>query len=140
MKTKLEQLKKAIQLAVPEIMKLEMGCKVKHKKLRYFRTVVFVDKKYDIVQYMPKIYGEEAHDILEHYKDGKFEILGKNITLEDCLIAIEDPSISYRYFYKDKLHIQIEKKGKLLGIWELNKPLQKQSDKTIKFLHSLICK
>ena len=130
-KEKYNQLRKEIIRICPDILKLKKNCKVKHRKFGYVKMVAFVDRKYEIVQYVPEKYGEEAHDILEHYDNNKFEIIGKSITLEDCLIAIKKnakygKNLSSIYLLLDK-H------------WQLNTPLQKQEDETINFLYEIIC-
>ena len=111
---------KAIQKAVPEILKRELDIQKILEK--YF--VVFDGRDND-----------SANDII-------IELSRKlnKITLEDVMIAIEDQSISFRYFYKDKLYIQIEKAGKILGIWKLNKPFTEQSKETKELIGDLILK
>ena len=127
---KLGQLTKEIQSAVPSIMRLEMGCKIENEE------GFFMLNGSNLIQ----IYKGTKHEVnylrdekLRMYKKQimKDDILGRDITLEDCLIAIKKnakygKNLSSIYLLLDK-H------------WQLNTPLQKQEDETINFLHSLIC-
>ena len=131
---KLKQLEKFIVKSIPEIMKLESGC----------RVLIDDDEGGKIeTKVIQRCKGNDNEVILEflpsrNWKIKDIENIGRLITFEDVMIAIEDPSISFRYFYKDKLYIQIEKGGKLLGIWELNIPLQNQNKELRELLRNLI--
>src|ERR1044072_8005570 len=76
----LEALKAKIVEAVPEIMELKFGCRVKNKPFGYERVIAEVTP--ETVYYV--LCGA---DFKEHFDDGKFEILGRDITLADVLLA-----------------------------------------------------
>ena len=77
------------------------------------------------------------------------EILGRDITLEDVLVALnkicrvekDDDYIQLArpsYDGRDEIRINFKRDGAF--IWQLNKPLHLQSKETIDSLHELICK
>lgn len=141
MKEKLEQLTKAIQSVVPSIMRLEFGCKIETKN------------EYDIpnIGRMNKIISEYNPDSNElkidcgWYKKDRFKIFGRDIQLEDCLIAIEKKDLNYAitstgYFIRYGGQSGNSLTHKITNIkWQPNKPLQDQSDETKDFLFDLIC-
>ncbi len=131
MKSNLEQLKEIIHKAVPSIMDKEFGCKVvkekkiyklygKHKWADKVVIAISIDK--GLIQFAPDTY----------------KILGRDIELSDILIVLEPLHLDFRYYYKDDLHIQFEKDGKLLGIWNLTKTLDNQKPEVISFLLTLL--
>ena len=117
-----------IQELVPEIMKLEFGCKVYIKGIREDNPGC----EYDLV-------------VDERIKDGKItlgyfgdiplteiEVLGRSITLEDCLIAIK-PYIGKTFKYQSYWL-------NLVSLWKLGKPFQDQSQECKNFIGDLILK
>ena len=144
---KLEELTKAIQEAVPEIMELELGCKIDIEKesIDWAKIVIFI--------------GCNIRNGLNYFmeKDGSifytrglqedYKILGRDITLEDCLIAMSkellESCIDIRW--SATYIILIDNRLDNIGgddrcIWRLNTPLHQQEQETIDFLWDLICK
>ena len=66
------------------------------------------------------------------------KIIGRDIDWEDCFLAMENPEISFRYFFGKPLKIQIEKGGHLMCTWKPKVPLHLQDPTTIDFIHNLI--
>lgn len=124
----------AIQKAVPGIMKRQFGCYVIVKGIREDNPGC----EYDIIVDERIKNGKITLGYFGNVPLTEIKIIGRPITLEDVMIAIENPSISFRYFYKDKLHIQIEKAGRMLGIWQLNIPFSDQSKETKELIGNLI--
>ena len=153
---KYNQLREEIILAVPEIMELKFGCEVEMQRDRLFSSDPFVPTRWKIVntrQHFPYLeiifigisetlnYGEKKKRTINlNAIERGFKIIGRPISLEDCLIAIEGKhliaEISVRVdgtFYKHRT-------AEILGHWKPNIPLQDQSELTINLLWDLICK
>jgi len=130
---KLEELKQKIVEAVPEIMELKTGCRVKLKiKDDWFKNPeqIFTIARKEVM-FKPSTWSlVEVHQA--SFDETNFEILGRDITLEDCLITIEKglpaPWIPARC------------KIALMNYWLLGQPLHLQSEETLLFLHSILCK
>lgn len=141
----LKSLQSKIQKACPEIMRLQFGCEVMVGKLKH--TIYQISENHYSAC---MIFENEWVDVeigKNRIKDVK--IIGKPITLEDILIALENKkqikvSIGdfegceedeeciredYCVFYDFR---------KLLHLWQLNKPLHLQSKDTIKSLDELL--
>ena len=119
---KLDQLKKKIQEAVPEIMELKFGCEV-IEKINGKKSISKLDSWY-IDQ--SKI-GQENFNFTE--------ILGRPIVWDDIALTLESDMNWFitrqgRFFYK----------GDEVAIWEWGKPLDQQPEETIDFLWEVICK
>lgn len=123
MTSNLEQLKKKIQEANPEIMEVKFGCEIRTP----FTTYVI---------------GKHTPD-----KENVIEILGRPIRLADVLLALEN-----EYQAQDKSYA-VDGEGTFIfvnkdvemtwvnGSWNLKSDsLDKQSPETINFLMELLCK
>jgi len=123
---------KKIQEAVPEIMELKFGCKVEYKHKQDESTKVDTIIKID--------YGAEFNSFrtINGYIQSEEVItktIGKDITLEDCMIASPIGILVDRngIFYNTKL--------KALNIgraWILNTPYHLQSQSTKDFIGNLL--
>ena len=121
-KEKYNQLRKEIIRICPDIVELKFGCRV-------VSQVKDATQTFNNTLIGCKIIGANCYPTVSNgsvHEDRIIEIIGRSITLEDCLIAFE-PKWSWT------------EAQKLYRLWQLNKPLQKQDDETINFLHSLIC-
>jgi len=123
-----QEIIKKIIAAVPEIVKLKFGCRVLHKGIEKVMTSYHKDYKEIIVAGSYKYY----------IKIKEVKILGRPITLEDVLVAIN----------KTKKEIELKSKGILFYIddktnqeiinWKLNKPFHEQSDETKELIGNLL--
>jgi len=131
----LQSVTKTIQSAVPEIMELKFGCEIESKD--GLRSKLNTEKWiYD-------------YSLLRDWelKNKEVKILGRPITLEDVLVALERVGESYMYKVTSDGHIyeikretedgeyHIEPTGKY---WQLGKPLSDQSPECINFLDEIL--
>lgn len=132
---------KKIQEAVPEIKELKFGCKVKTEfgillyQSEFAGSTCGGKMMSRIIEYYCFDEIEQKVQVL-HKKD--FKIIGKDITLEDVLVAIEKESglkiktiFGSGGYMKDDLISIIEN-------WEPNKPLQDQRDETKELIGNLL--
>ena len=130
--TKLQKLKKEIQKAVPEIMKWNVGCKVEEIKTKDISTLIRKDNRYQTFDLLV-----EGNDIVHWYHEKRetLKVLGRPITLEDVLVALKldvESKSNLKRKYSETTILCLSKK------WQLNTPLDQQSEKTIDFLHELL--
>lgn len=144
------ELVEAIVKAMPEIMELKFGCLVKmHDEISEFiqenpLVCMQCECTSGVHLKMPNQAGSMSpQSFCKHRFEEWFEILGRPITLEDVLMAIQetekwnevsvclDNGLGIALFYGDNLPN---------NEWLLGKPLSEQSPETISFLHSLLCK
>lgn len=134
--TTLEQLTKAIQALVPEIMELKFGCRVNV----IWGDLIVTGKRFEgfwIVDWS----GQVTTDTW--IKESSIvEILGRPITLFDCLMAM---SYDLEYMRIDnmggKFSMQKEYDENDVGMqWNWHLPLSDQSPETIDWLAGVICK
>jgi len=133
---KYEEVKKEIVKVVPSIMELGFGCEYLDL---HNRKQIFINKA-----------GRGEHRYLT--EEGMFgemlninmrEILGRPITLEDVLIAIDKISKprGNNYFIDTKGSFYKTNEDLydiFLGNWQLGKPLHSQSQEVIDFLYELL--
>jgi hypothetical protein len=135
-----EELKAKIMKVNPSIMDLKFGCIVKSKEYETLNTVVWSDN--EKVVYVPKE-NDFNFDYKSHYDNGKFEIIGRPITIEDVALALNyDGSyfinftsgyIGRSVFYGKNIVDRITKIK-----WLLGKTLDQQTDETIRELNKII--
>ena len=118
----LEIVSSAVKLAVPEIMELKMGCKVKYPTGHYFYHSTGRLGEYNL-------YDIECSYIHAKSSVGA-KILGRPITLADVLIALGDKYIAFL----DDFTLQTIKR------WNLRVPLNDQPDETLAFLAPPSCR
>ena len=143
---KLQQLEAKIQEAVPDIMKLQLGCKLKvnREDLDSVASDDF-EQDYLTVHWYQKG-GFDEQDTLFTLElcewEYEFEILGRPITLEDVLMAIDisKKKTPLVVGINGEFSEEIQNGWKGHETWKLGSPLQDQSEETIDFLHSLIVK
>ena len=130
---KLEELKQEIIKAVPEIMELKFGCKIKEDDEVY--TIIGEnDGGYYVAFDNKKLFRAEIGTVDDE------DILGRDITLEDVLIAIDKTE------FKPTRELIVVKMRvanivlSLLDIYELGKPLHEQSVETINSLNEILVK
>lgn len=132
-----EQLKEIIVKAVPDIMELTWGCRVKTKNWGTVKITTLKDDGY--VDYLLEDGKPADEESMLFYKDEIVEILGRPITLENVLIAINKKDIDYRIMKWGENKIMLGVVDKRDGtLWQLNKPLSEQSEDTIDFLLELL--
>lgn len=129
--SKLSELKKVIQKAVPEIMELKLGCEVEIGTI----TSVFESEGkygYALIPYSTRWDGMNGEATAKRYsKERLGKILGRPIRLSDVLVAImgkpEKPQMAG--FWAD-----------VIINWKLSDDnLDHQSEACINFLHNLLC-
>ena len=143
---------RAIQEAVPEIMELKFGRSLKNNG----RTWIFIRMhlgKYVLLEdraWKPLARRDEVFDIFDNLE--AFEILGRDITLEDVLIALHQRTLDLPL--EDREIFGIMSNGVFLTSylsslewsdfskrdwsWELGKPFHEQSRATKDFIGDLI--
>jgi hypothetical protein len=132
-----EQLKKVIQEANPEIMELKFGCELIDKKTGD-KNIIFDDYNYN-AKLLTGCNVLEKGAIYSWYK-----ILGRPITLEDVLIALD--KVNQKILWatdeerEDEKQLITKELAYLLAEWEWGKPLDEQSDETLSFLTKLLVK
>jgi len=129
--TKLQELKNKINEAVPEILELKFGCRI--KSYCYPDTDIVID---DAIEIDSLVGGKYA----THERDN-IEILGRPITLEDVLVAIEKQHEVILTVVKNDNGTHITNEfAEVLRSWKWGKPLSQQPKETIGFLYNLLCK
>ena len=124
--TKEQKTIKKIQELVPEIMELKFGCKVKYIKTD---DPGFKNKTTLIIRKIDKDFVSWEYGVL---KIDRLEILGRDITLEDVLLAIVK-KLTFKAWYQYNLN-------HLIKIWQFNKPFQDQSQECKDFIGDLLLK
>lgn len=128
-----EQLKTRICELVPEILELKFGCKVSTEYGEFIIggkeisiTSVHKGTKYE-VNYFVTSYGRK--EIIKE----NFEIIGRDITLEDVMIILSRRNIKYRFDETFEFYVETE-----YIYWLRGKPLHLQSEETQKAILELI--
>ena len=136
---KLEELKKKIIEVVPEIMELKTGCRVKLKiKDDWFKNPeqVFTIARKEVM-FKPSTWSlVEVHQA--SFDETNFEILGRDITLEDVLRAIHKAGNSALINQVGDFCKSYAYDNDSICQWILGQPLHLQSEETINYLHSII--
>lgn len=141
MTPKLSELKNEIVKAVPGIMELDFGCKIKVEEFEDDWEYPFWEQI--VANYIPGGFDEqdEIYTLEVGMLDREIvEILGRDITLEDVLIATDrirpqgqEWSVRYDGHFRDCRNNKYA-----LVQWKMGAPLHEQSEATIEFLHSLL--
>lgn len=130
---KLNQLQEAIIELVPEIRELKFGCRVLDTQYGRNHIHKFISQttSFTYLLVAEKEYQEWTHIFEKHY-----EILGRDITLCDAIIAIR--SKHNEFSDKEEFSISVLMYG--ASRWNLEKnALHLQDEPTINFLHDVIC-
>ena len=131
------KLVEAIQKAVPEIMELKFGCKVKHNN-DILRVTFSWEKQGK--KLLDCITEDNMNTQLKNY-EGNIEILGRDINLDDVLKAIKMVNTDVLVITsnwdsgEDKVRILIDDGDNKACYWELGKPLHLQKPEVIEFLN-----
>ncbi len=130
-----EKLKAAIIEAVPEIMVLKFGCRVRSGTGIY--TLIY--QKGD-----EKVYTNEENMVLPCNDTLiRDEILGRPITLADVLVAIKKQSYSFIGLADEKYFVWSDSISMLFlnecPLWNLSTDLDGQSEETKSWLESILC-
>ncbi len=141
-KTKYNQLREAITLAVPDILELKKGCVINEDPARSdWSVIVGIDKKEIYIQ---SCINESYiwHITRDEFKERYKIIIGRDIQLEDCLIVLQKFGKGIVFGgASNSFYSKIGNKIKWLDIhWKPNKHLQDQSDECKELLWDLICK
>ena len=141
-KTKYNQLREEIIKANKDIMRLTMGCVVETERIDFYGKQL--KQKWTLGHYDSEggCWRCEDNEAIE--KQEIIKIIGRPISLEDCLITWlkkDGCPITFKEAYKGDIGHDWENVMFVFRDmnWQLNKPLQDQSDETINFLHNLIC-
>lgn len=138
---KLEELKRVIQEANPEIMKETFGFQFVYNG----KVSILLVKRAGCVEYA--VDGCNWLDIFTESKFDKCEKLGHRITLEDVLIVLKKTLIKkdggvQRWVVVDNGAFAMVRPGTNVlefgEAWILNKPLDDQSEATISWLHETL--
>ncbi len=84
---KYRKVRDLINLACPELMKLEFGCEVKDKHSFIGKVVVASGRHYKGKEYIYVTAERHCSSFQEAWEEGDFEILGREPRLADCLRA-----------------------------------------------------
>ncbi len=144
--THLEELKAEIVKAVPEIMEIRRGTRVrflgKEAIFVQYGNGTLTDPLPMVVLYDTKISVTYIHT--DKKKD--VEILGREITLADVLRAIGIKYEGHAYLREPAIigvcifNFSLVDRPEIKISWIMDKPLSGQSEETIDFIHSIICK
>ena len=154
--TKLQQLTKAIQSVVPDIMRLKFGCKIittyplldEHIENKHIEHIIISSEidKYNLKRYIIA-FKNKLSITAEIGREDIKEIIGRPISLEDCLIALSKELLEKYIDIKWSANyiVLIDNRLDNVGgddrcIWVINKPLHQQEQETIDFLWDLIVK
>lgn len=138
-KTKYNQLREEIIKLCPDILELKFGCVINFKRFNNTEPNKILLKHYERAgiwkySFIDDIKNNSA-SVRTFDEGGDLIIIGRPISLEDCLIAIEK-KIKTKIKLLEIIGAMTDEKGDTF--WKLNKPLQDQSDECISFLHELI--
>ena len=129
----LQELTQKIARYVPDIMELKFGCRLINKsnvvKLRVIK------ERFDSMVMVNDWDGWFDYNFINNH----FEIIGRDITLEDVLIALRESQTNHIYTIDIFGNWECEK-GLLKSEynWDLGKQLHEQSEETITALNKLI--
>ena len=133
-----KEVRDEITKANPSILDLRFGCEIDDLGKRYFLTENTPNSTKDWFTSDRRIVSLEMLTQANHT-----EIIGRKITLEDCLIALREKR-SHEFHTADVpttmkfgKEMDLENK-KLLSLWEMGKDLANQSKETISFLYQLL--
>jgi hypothetical protein len=141
---KLEELKKVIIKANPEIVELKFGCKFTLINEHWKKKDNFICKVVGKNIWAAIDNEECGHSLEEIEKEGKFEgsgdfigkIIGRDIQFGDILITWESKNENK----KMKLEVVMAKLFLIYSGWNLKENLDGQDKKTISFLYDLLVK
>ncbi len=141
MTSKLEQLTEAICEIIPEILELKFGCRVYDpESVGEQEVITHVTEDMVCVHYYHP-YGKDWFDFKSYTKgfEKRNQIIGRDITLADVLLAIEKSNQRYKCGHPIIGHVRIGVNGETCD-WNLEQnALHLQSEETIDFLNSIIC-
>ena len=137
----LDKLTKRIQELVPEIMTLGLGCKVKVQIDEDEINIDYVHKLNDVGDIGVYVEGE-GHTV-SVFEDCDFiEILGRDITLEDVLVALKDKVTNTQEYELERglaiFFVETEPLESEPFKWHLNKPLHEQEKECIEKLYQIL--
>lgn len=135
----MDELRKKIIKALPEILDLKFGCEVIMGSGLY--TVLFYDEVEGEVSIAPKIRPKSKHCL--NIKKGRLgnKIIGRPITLADVLRAVDKIGLPKHFLILPSGNIYLFETGYLgeaKANWNLKEPLSGQSKETIEFLNNLL--
>lgn len=152
--TNLEKVKAAVIAVVPDVMKLQLNCKVEliEDSHRFIETIhrARSSQNNKIVPYeilflsgkkiVPTSFADFTYDHIRIYRWG---ILGRDIQLADVLLTIEDFYVEFHQYGELLTMGHYENPQKRTGHydychWELSKPLHLQKPEVWEFLASLL--
>ena len=136
----LAELTEIIQKAVPEVMELKFGCKIQYK-IQLGRIIDTDEQTHIRIEFMGYI--KHVTKAMIEY-DTTIKILGRDIQLADVLRAIGEYYLVTGSGEFAKNVSSDVRKGAFeycnTPPWNLGKSLHEQSEETISFLWSILCK
>ena len=142
-KTKYNQLREEIIKANKDIVRLTIGCVVETERIDFCGKQL--KQKWTLGHYDSEggCWRCEDNEAIE--KQEIIKIIGRPISLEDCLIALSKELLEKYIDIKWSANyiVLIDNRLDNVGgddrcIWVINKPLHQQEQETIDFLHNLI--
>jgi hypothetical protein len=125
-----KEVREAIIAAVPEIMELKFGCRVRLKSSTDDNVHIILSSRE--TESGDRQYGIDGY-VIGDFKEKDFEILGRPITLSDVLRAMDNRR-KENYTGMENINNQ----DYLLDIFDLEKDFDWQSDDVWRFLHSVL--
>ena len=132
--TNLNNLTKLIHKAVPSILDLKFGCKVSKEWIKGQRSDYIVSWVIAENIYVLSFDGQPLSSVPSLKRDS-FEILGRDITLEDVLVAMKK---HYGSMWTHSGGVNIHILDIIKNKWKLNTPLHLQEQATIDFIYNLL--
>ena len=123
--TTYEKLRSRIVELIPEIVELKFGCEIERWSDSEKCFVTQVDERGMVEYFHPTIPDPAA--LLEH----EFEIIGRPITLEDCMRAMNSELYRFDDFYLTDSEDNSVK-------WIPGKPLEQQDEETLLFISKIL--
>ena len=133
---KYNQLREEIIKAVPEIAELKFGCEFEYKN-KIYKFINLNKEGYIIALTIDNTITTLQADLRD------IKIIGRDIQLEDCLIAIPEEKNIYVSAWTGLFSVWSRALNEMVSQhtnWKPNKPLQDQSDEVHNLLWDLIYK
>jgi hypothetical protein len=144
MTQKLQELKMKIAEYNPDIMELKEGCILVNKKDAEAHKILRNVLGGDIFIATTNL-GLKCKEINREYIYKDCEIIGRDINLEDILMALGidcdnvEKKFGFRKAIEDLIFGWFDKKTKRFESWIFGKPLHEQDEPTINLLHNILC-
>lgn len=132
---KIERIRHCIRVAVPDLMNLQIGCKLinKHTKTSYDKPNVFIRKVGNSIHaYRP------SFDEFGNFPKDAFEVIGRDIMFDDIILAIKHHFGNNTDARYGIIHTAVGSACfAVTNRWEWGKPLHEQKTETVAFVYKL---